>query len=327
MSGSSVASPTIQHRLEYVAYRIVEGSLACVSWNMAQRLGRGLGFLLRILDGRHRRMVRENLRNSDLSLSDAEQRATLKACFAHFGAMFATSPHLLRMTPEALASRVQFEGLEHWDAARKTGRGFVGLTGHYGNWEAMGLALSATGRPLYIVGRMLDNPLLANRLAALRGRFGNRIIPKAGAARESLKLLRQGECVGALLDQDALTSGVFTKFLGRWASTFQMPATLAIKYDLPVLPIFSHPEPDGTLRVRIFPPLEIPRTGDSQRDIWVATQIMTSAIDAQIRRDPRYWFWMHNRFKTRPDDPGPPPAASLPPREWIDAIPATTTQG
>jgi len=313
--------PTLRHRLEYAAYRVAEGLLGCLSWNGGLALGRGLGWLFHAVDGRHRRVVRENLRQSNLDLSESDVRKIALACFKHFGSMFAITPHLLRMKPEELRRRVHFQGLEHWDAARSAGRGFIGLTGHYGNWEAMALALSAEGRPLSVVGRELDNPLLEPRLKIVRGRFGNRVVAKAGAARDTLKLLRRGECVGFLLDQDALTSGLFVKFMGRWASTFQMPALLALKYDLPVLPIFSRPEPDGTVSVRIEPPLELPRTGDADRDLWAATQLMTWAIERQIHEDPRYWFWMHRRFKTRPGEGNPLPSP-LPLPEWIASLPA-----
>jgi KDO2-lipid IV(A) lauroyltransferase len=184
----------------------------------------------------------------------------------------------------------------------------------------MALTVSATGRPLAVIGRSLDNPLLEPRLRALRGRFGNRVIPKEGGFRDTIRALREGLAVGVLLDQDALTSGVFVRFLGDWASTFPSAALLALKFDLPVLPAFSWPNPDGSFTVRIGPPLELPRSGDLDRDVWTATQLMTRCLEERVRAEPRYWFWMHRRFKTRPGEGNPLPAL-LPPREWQEALP------
>ncbi|HJV91021.1 MAG TPA: hypothetical protein VJ623_12005, partial [Holophagaceae bacterium] len=65
------------------------------------------------------------------------------------------------------------------------------------------------------------------------------------------------------------------------------------------------------------------KTGDADRDAWVATQLMTQRIDAQIRKDPRWWFWMHRRFKTRPEE-GNPFQAPLPRREWIESLSTST---
>jgi KDO2-lipid IV(A) lauroyltransferase len=278
------------------------------------------------VDARHRRVVRENLRQSDLGLGEAEVRAVARECFKHFGALFLTGIHLLHMDPEELDRRVRIQGLENFDAARAEGKGFIILTGHYGNWEATALALSAKGRTMSVIGRQLDNPLLEPRMRALRGRFGNEVIPKDGAFREAIRALRQGRGVGFLLDQDALTSGVFVKFLGRWASTFPSAAKLAVRYDLPVVQLRSWPNPDGTITVAVEPPFHVPLTGDPDRDVWTGTQLMTQKIEADIRRDPRWWFWMHRRFKTRPGEGNPLPAP-LPPEEWLQALPAPSIRG
>jgi len=290
----------VRHSAEYALYLLVEGILRHLPWNTALAMGKAVGAVAYWTDGRHRRVVKENLLNSDLGLSEREASRIAKECFRHFGGLSFTLPQLLFMEPEDLADRVRFQGLEHWDAARKTGKGFIGLTGHFGNWEAMALALSAIGRPLAVIGRKLDNPMLDARLRTLRTRFGNRAIDKGGAMKGSIKALRDGLGIGFLLDQDARYQGVFTKFLGRWASTYPTAAALALRFDLPVVPIFSYPQTDGTIMVRAEQKLSIPRSGDAEKDILSATQLMCDALDQKVRAAPHIWFWMHRRFKTQP---------------------------
>ena len=318
--------PTLRHRLEYLLFRTLEPVLRRLPWKAALGLGRLLGRTACRLDARHRRVVRENLRLSDLGLSETQSRELALDCFGHFGAVLLSAPHLLHMEAEALEALVRFEGLEHWDTARAQGKGFIVLTGHYGCWEALALALSLKGRPFAVIGRELDNPLLEPYLRSLRSRWGNRVIPKDGAMREALRLLKQGEGVGFVLDQDALTAGLFTRFLGRWASTHATAGLLAVKYQVPVLPLFSWPKADGSIAVRIEAPLTMPSTGDRDRDVWIATQLMTRCIEDQIRKDPRWWFWMHRRFKTSPGE-GDPLPAPLPPPEWTQSIPLTVNRG
>ena len=305
---SQPSAPTLRHRLEYAAFRAAEALIRPLPWRAALALGAALGHVYRLLDARHRRVVRENLRASDLGLSEAEVRRVSRACFAHFGSLLFGTVRMLRMPEDRLRSLVDFEGLEHFDAARAEGKGVIGLTGHFGNWELMALALSLEGRTLAVIGRELDNPLLEPYLSGLRGRFGNTVIPKAGAMRGTLKVLRQGRAVGFLLDQDALGNGVFTRFFGRWASTHPTAGILAAKYDLPIVPIFNRIHPDGRLTVVIRPPFHAPSSGDGERDAWIATQMMTRCIEAEGRRDPARWFWMHRRFKTRPATEQLPPA-------------------
>jgi KDO2-lipid IV(A) lauroyltransferase len=289
-----------KHAAEYALYRIVEGILRYLPWNTVLVMGEAAGSLAYWADGRHRAVVKDNLLNSDLGLSKQDAASTAKACFRHFGALSFTLPKLLFMDAEELTRRVHFQGIEHWDAARQSGKGFIGLTGHYGNWEAMALTLSASGRPLAVIGRKLDNPWLDNRLRSLRTKFGNRVIDKGGAMKGAIKALRDGLGVGFLLDQDARSNGIFTKFLGRWASTYSTAATLALRFDLPVLPIFSYPQPDSTILVKAGPALQIPRTGDIEKDVNQATQLMSAELDRIVRSVPCLWFWMHRRFKTQP---------------------------
>lgn len=59
------------------------------------------------------------------------------------------------------------------------------------------------------------------------------------------------------------------------------------------------------------------RTWDLHPDAWIATQAMVGCIEDQVRKDPRWWFWMHRRFKTQPRDGHP-----VPPPEWIESYSA-----
>jgi len=295
-------SATVKHIAEYALYLVLEGVLRYLPWNTALAIGEAAGSIAYWVDGRHRMVVLDNIQKSDLGFSRKKVIQTAKACFRHFGALAFTLPQLLFMDAETLTERVIFHGIEHWDAARQTGKGFIGLTGHYGNWEAMALALSASDRPLAVIGRKLGNPWLDDRLRTLRTRFGNRAIDKGGAMKECVKTLREGMGVGFLLDQDARSNGVFTRFMGRWASTYPTAAALALRFDLPVIPIFSYPRSDGTIIVRAEPALIIPRSGDNEKDILTATQLMSTALERQVRCMPHIWFWMHRRFKTQPSN-------------------------
>jgi len=311
------ASPTLRHRLEYGAFRLVDGLLGRLPWTTVQTMGEAAGLVFYVADARHRRIVRENLRLTDLDLSDRQVRDLSRACFRHFGALFVGLLRLRRATPEEIDRWIRVEGLEHFDAVQARGGGFIQLTGHYGNWEAVALVQSRLGRSLAVIGRELDNPLLEPISSAFRTRFGNQVIFKDGAVRGAIKAAKAGKGIGFLLDQDGLGMGTFVRFLGQWASTFSTAGMLAARYRLPVLPVFSWPNEDGTITVRFEPAFECPDTGDLARDTWVATQLMTSCIEAQVRRDPRWWFWMHRRFKTRPGAAGSP---DLPPETWVESI-------
>jgi KDO2-lipid IV(A) lauroyltransferase len=314
LPATSDAAPRFIHRLQYGLVLAVAQLVRALPWQTSQTLGRVAGQLFHWSDARHRRVVRQNLRGADLGLDEKAIRALARACFEHFGTLLFTTLRLLSMSPEEVRRITRIEGREHFEAALAEGRGAIGLTGHFGNWELMALAISLELQGMAVVGRALDNPLLEAVLRDFRCRFGNSVIPKHGAVLGSVKALREGKLVGMLLDQDAGANGVFVKFLGRWASTFPTAGMLATRLDIPVLPIFSRVHRDGTITVTIYPSFHAPRTGDPARDAWTATQFMTAWIEAQVWESPSQWFWMHRRFKTQPG-PGEP---DLPPREWLE---------
>ena len=307
-------APTFAHRLQLVLFLALSRLVRALPWRTALALGRAVGRLFYRIDARHRRVVRDNIRGSNLGLGEGAIETMSRACFEHFGLLLFSTLYLLRATPEELRSITRIEGEEHIGAALREGKGIVGLTGHIGNWELVGLVLSLAGWKMTVIGRELDNPLLEAYLKAFRMQFGNTMIAKDGGVRGALKALKEGRFVGFLLDQDALTTGVFVHFLGRWASTFPTAGVFAVRFDAPILPISSRINADGSLTVTAYPSFHAPATGDPARDAWTATQRMTTWLEGQVRDNPSQWFWMHRRFKTQPGTGEP----DLPSQEWLD---------
>src|SRR5262249_17909488 len=109
--------------------------------------------------------------------------------------------------------------------------------------------------------------------------------------------LRRGRMVGILLDQNAARSeGVFVPFFGVPASTSRGLAVIALRTKVPVIPIFIRRLRGGRHCVEIGPELPAP----PDRDATSYTAAFNEGIEAAIRRDPGQWFWMHDRWRTRP---------------------------
>lgn len=316
-SVNSSSALSLRYRLEYALFFIGDQVLSWLPMSLLWTLGEALGSLFFLLDARHRRVVRCNLTQSDLSLSPERLKYLSRHAFTHFGGFFLSLIKLRHENKEEILRRVDVEGLEHFDACQAAGKGFIQLTGHYGHWEIIALAQSALGRSLSVIGRELDNPFLEKVSAGFRTRFGNEVILKDGALRESVRALKAGKGIGFLLDQNAGEQGIWVRFLGQWASTYPSAGALVSKFDIPILPVFSWIQDDGRFKIQFQKPIHVPLTGDTDRDIWKTTQVMTHLIEAQIHRDPSGWFWLHNRFKTQPD-PLNSRLHSLPRPEWVE---------
>lgn len=292
----------VRWRLEYGAVRALALLLAAAPHGLRLTLGRALGRLAFLVDRRHARVALANLRAAYPDAGAAWHRRTARESFEHLGRLLVEILIQDRLAAR-LGERLEIQGLDHLRQVTGTGRGYFLLSGHFGSWEWVALHQATLGFPLWLITRPLDNPHLEELLAARRGATGNRVVHKRNAVREMVKGLKQGHGVAIVIDQDFLSPGAhFVPFLGRLAATTPALGTLARRLDVPVLPVFSYPLEDGRYRVVYEPPILPSAEPDQETAARLLTLEATARIEAAIRRHPSAWFWMHNRWRTRPPD-------------------------
>lgn len=273
------------------------------NWKLAEFLGR-VWFLV---DTTHRRIALNNL---ELALRDElekrERKNIARRNFVHLSRVVLELPYLRKLTAEEIDGFVTFFGLEHFNAAVQKRRGLLILASHFGNWELMALAFSLRYRPINIVIRPLDNPFLDGLINTIRTRGGNQMIEKKGSIRKILHLLAAGEPVAMLIDQNlAWYDGVFVPFFKEIACTNKALASLALRTDAPVIPAYNVRQRDGSYRIVVEPEVELVKSGNKRRDVEENTARFNKVIESYVRRHPEQWFWVHQRWKTRPYQPWP----------------------
>ena len=265
-------------------------------------LGRAVGALAAfVLPGR-RRIALDNLARAFPALSPDEHKRLYRRCWQHMGMTGVETCRLLVHPIEDALSTISVEGGEHLLAVMaRWGRALI-LTGHLGNWELLALAPKLSGFPTTIVARPLDSPWLRPFANAIRQKAGTVLLDKRGALREAFIALRQGHLVGILLDQNASRrEGIFVPFFGYPACTSRSMGLLALRTQTPVLPVFIRRSQRGRHTVVIYPPLEAPSEGSDEDKVAALTARCNVAIEVAIRAAPEQWFWVHDRWRTRPD--------------------------
>jgi KDO2-lipid IV(A) lauroyltransferase len=294
----------VRDELLYHGVRAVLGGLGRMPLGLGRRVGRLVSrTALRLLPRERRRMAR-HLEIAFPELAAVDRRRIARGCAEHLGSMLAEVAWLMRADAGAVSRLVEIEGLEHLMEPIRRGRGVVLGTGHAGNWELLNAALCAHGVPMTIAVRELDAARLDGLTTTLRGRFGTEVIPRgASAGRRLLEGLKQGRCVGLLIDQDIPSiPGVFVPFFGRPAWTPSGAAMIALRTGSPLVPGFIHRRPDGTHLGRIGPPLAVRCDGALDERVGELTAAVTAAVEWQVRAWPEQWVWMHRRWRTRPGD-------------------------
>ncbi|MBM4032184.1 MAG: lysophospholipid acyltransferase family protein [Planctomycetes bacterium] len=267
------------------------------------RLGRILGAVARFVDRGHRRLAEANAAWA-LGVGPDEARGIVRRLYRNMSTNFVED----LMLPKTLKRRrledfARIEGAEHLRAALAQGKGAIVVTGHLGNWELAGLALAHLAGSTMAVARELSNPRLEARMRRFRERGGLRVAARDGALRHVLTHLRAGGCVAMLIDQNQRKGGVFVPFFGKLAATVPSPASLALKYGVPVLFGYGYRVGDGLFHCfHLDPPFELIRTGDYRADVVANTALFTKRVEDCVRRHPDQWFWVHQRWRKRPPE-------------------------
>lgn len=265
-------------------------------------LGAAFGRLAQKFGGKLNRTGRRNLEIALPGLNEAEQQRILRGCFESLGRQLGLVAHFKHFRHEDVLNLLDVEGKEHFDRAHATGRGILFFTGHFSSWEIFNLVPPAFGYEMNILVRRIDNQLVENYVESFRTRFGAKTIDKKTSARTMFRSLQNGELLGIVADLNAQEhEGVFVDFFGLPASTTTGLAKLALRTDAIVLPAFAvwQAEKQNYL-LKLEPPIEYEKTGDSERDVRELTQKVTKMIENYVRLYPEQWMWVHKRWNTRP---------------------------
>ena len=73
-------------------------------------------------------------------------------------------------------------------------------------------------------------------------------------------------------------------------------ALLALRFDCAVLPVRVERLQGAHFRLTLYPPLDLPRTGDRDPDVAALMQMVNATLEGWIRERPEQWFWVHSRW-------------------------------
>lgn len=280
--------------------------VALMPYRLAMAFGHGMGLAIHSVWSSRRRIAVENVRiavaRGALPASVVPEQV-VRDFFRHLGRSIIELIKIYCGLGRHILDRVRIEGKEHYDEAKRNGKGIIYVTGHCGNWELVALVAGCRVEPFSVVARTQNNPYLNRMVAWVRGKFGNRIIYKQGALRAIIAELRENRAVGILMDQAVFPQeGFMIDFLGRPAWTTKMPALIGRKTGAAMLPAFIHREGD-TQVVRLAPPVLLGAdSGEGDEALRADTQRLSRHIENHIREFPSEWLWIHRRWKRTGED-------------------------
>jgi KDO2-lipid IV(A) lauroyltransferase len=275
--------------------------LGLFSRKQAVRIANLLGKILFNVAKKHREIALDNLTYAFGNEKQPEEIEKIaRQVFINLVQVVFEVSWSLKLDERHLSRKFKIDGCHHFKKAYEKGKGVLVLTAHLGNWELLSVLAGMIELPMSSVVRPLDFEPLDHYIHNLRSRFGGKMIPKQRSFRKIIRCLARGEAVYLLMDQNVdWYEGVFVDFMGHRACTNKGMALLALKTGAPVVPVFMIREKSG-LRAEFGPEVVTVKTGDRQKDIEINTQEYNRVIECFVRRYPDQWFWIHQRWKTKP---------------------------
>ena len=293
-------SMRFQHKAEYALTAFFARFFRMLPAEAATALGMSLGGLGYKLLGIRKRVMLENLKRVFPERSEEDlQKIALKS-YCHWGGMTAEFARLPRMDAGYIEKYVEFTGEDVLFEAEKIGRGGLVISGHLGNWEIMGCAATQRGHKVTYVVATQSNRLVDEMMDRYRRAQGIELWKMGKAPRGVFKSLKDNRFVALMIDQDAGKDCVFVDFFGKKAATHRGPAVFHLKTGAPLI-LSSCIRVKGVHYKIAFErvELEIPEGSIEERTTYIMREL-NKLLEAQIRKYPEQYFWMHKRWKTRP---------------------------
>lgn len=285
---------------QYLIYPLQAGGVYCalklcralpVTW--ASAIG---AFMFRTFGPRLRadKVARANLAFAFPEKSEAEREEILRGVWDNLGRGAGEWAHVMAIARDP--KRLEIIGLEHLEAARDSGRPFILVSAHMGNWELSSAATAQHGVRLSNIYRSAANPWMDRMFRAERGKFMGELLPKGrGGAKAAIRALSENRPLGMLFDQK-LNEGVPVPFFGRPAMTATAPAALGMRFRCPVLPLRMERLPGVRFRMTILPALPFPEEGSQHAAQLAFMTTLNELLEGWIRERPEQWFWVHRRW-------------------------------
>lgn len=275
-------------------------ALAHVPLPLIRGFGKALGPVLHALAAPRRRVVDANLALCFPEKSAAERRRIARETFVYVAQSWLDRSWLWHAPEHVVASRLKVVGAaSEIDEIANGKEPMILFAPHFYGLDAAATALTMhTARPSTTIYTTQRDPLIDEWISEGRKRFGNVItLNRVDGIKPIIAGLRKGGLLYLLPDMDfGRDQTVFVPFYGVQAATVPSLSRFARLGRAKVVPIVSKLVKGG-YEIQVLPAWQNFPTDDVIAD----TTLMNERLQGYIDTMPSQYYWVHRRFKTRPE--------------------------
>ena len=240
--------------------------------------------------------LNENLEKFLSSYNEEQKKIIKKMMWSNYGKTFVEYLFLNKFRKNN--SHINFKGKEILKSIINKNKPVIFVSGHFANFELMSMELTRETINLATIYRPLNNLFLNPFMEYVRRTYVCRNQIKKGIAgvKESINYLKKNYSIALMIDQ-RVSEGKRLPFFDQMALTTTLPAQLAIKFDLEIVPIYIKRNLDDSFEMEILKPIALDRNEDLITQKINTTIKLNKILEEMISRDPGQWIWTHNRWK------------------------------
>ena len=239
-----------------------------------------------------KKIIDKNLSIFNKELSLLQKQLIISNMWRNYGITFIEYMFLKHLRKNS--THITLEGENVLNDIKSKKKPVIFVSGHFSNFELMSMEITKNNIPLAAIYRPLNNFFLNPFMEYLRKKYicKKQIRKGINGVRESIEFIKKGKSIALMIDQ-RVSEGIRVDFFGKPALTTSLPAQLAIKFNLSIVPVFIESETGYNYKIKFFEPIKNSKFKNKEEITIKLNQI----LESMILKNPNEWIWTHNRWK------------------------------
>ena len=235
-----------------------------------------------------RKIIDKNLHVFNKDITNLEKKRIISSMWKNYGKTFIEYVFLDFFRKNK--SQIQIQGKE----ILKEKKPRIFISGHFANFELMSMEITKQDIKLATIYRPLNNFFLNPFMEFLRKKYvcKNQIKKGINGVRDTIEYINRDYSIALMIDQ-RVSEGDKIKFFGKDALTTTLPAQLAFKYKLPLVPVFIERDEKDKFTLKFYEEIK----ANDFKDKIELTKKLNDVLEKMIISNPAQWIWSHNRWK------------------------------
>ena len=239
-----------------------------------------------------KKTIEKNLRIFLKNNSQFNEKKIISEMWKNYGKTFIEYIYLNQLRKNN--SHINLIGEENFSLILKDKKPVIFISGHFANFELMSMEITKRGIKLATIYRPLNNFFLNPFMEYLRKTFvcKNQIKKGINGVRDAINFIKNDHSIALMIDQ-RVSEGDKISFFNEDSLTTTLPAQLALKFQLNIVPVFIERKNDDTFNIEFKRPIN---SKNFQNKISLSNEL-NKVLEQMIIKNPSQWIWTHNRWK------------------------------